>query len=214
MDLILIENSTNDETQKMLDSNGISYVKNPGGTHAKSMDIAFDLCKTKYALVVDTDIIFKKNVIGMFGKILESGIDLLGIECGDRGGYMLMPRIHPWFMFVNIESVKKNGIKFYDAERVKKSKSEGFYNNIPINDFISPEPMYDVGSTFYEDMKNAGLKISNTPVIQNWFQHYEGSSWQRASGHSGFEQLGNHVWNLYQKEIELVKNVNIKEFYI
>ena len=73
--------------------------------------------------------------------------------------------------------------------------------------------MYDVGSTFYEDIKSVGLKISNTPIIQEWFQHYEGSSWQRFSGHPGFEQLGNHVWQNYQKEIVSVKNTDIRNFY-
>lgn len=213
MDLVLIENSTNEETQMLLDEYDIPYTKNPGGTHAKSLDIAFGKCMTKYALVVDTDIIFKKNIVGVFGSIQNNKTDLLGIECGDRGGYKLMPRIHPWFMFVNIESISKHGIRFYSEDRIFKSKSEGFYNNIPINNYRSPEPMYDVGATFYEDIKNVGLKISNTPIIQAWFEHYEGSSWQRVSGHEGFEQLGNHVWQNYQKEIELVKNVDIRNFY-
>jgi hypothetical protein len=214
MNIVIMENSRDEETRNMLDSYGIPYVKNSGGTHSKSMDIAFEKCKTKYALVVDTDIIFKKNIVPVFGMIQNNKIDLCGLECGDRGGYKLMTRIHPWFMFVNVEKINKLGIKFHDEDRINKTQSQGFYQNVPINNIKLDEPMYDVGSTFYEDVKNHGLKIANTPVIQNWFQHYEGSSWQRKSGHAGFEQLGNYVWDLYQKEISAVKDIDIKGYYI
>ena len=213
MNLIIIENSNDDETRAVLDRNGIKYITNKGGTHSKSIDLAFNACQTKYALIVDTDIIFKKNIVSLFEMIKTNSIDLCGIECGDRGGYRLMPRIHPWFMFVNVENIKKHGIKFHDDERIKRTQSEAFYNNIPINSIKLNTPMYDVGSTFYEDVKNAGLKIANTPIIQNWFAHYEGSSWQRRSGHQGFEALGEQVWMQYQNEISLLKNVDIKNFF-
>lgn len=213
MNLIVIENSRDNKTRKLLDSYNISYVTNKGGTHSKSMDKAFDLCKTKYALVVDTDIIFKAPISDLLVSIKSSGIDLCGIECGDRGGYKLMTRIHPWFMFVNIESIKKHNIKFHDDVRIEATRSQGFYNNVPITE-NTYKKMYDVGSTFYEDVKRAKLKIANVPIIQDWFKHYEGSSWQRKSGHKGFERLGNHVWELYQAEIEKVKDVDITNFYV
>ena len=214
MHLVLMENSRDEETRTLLDSHGIDYTINKGGTHSKSMDFAFSLCKTKYALVVDTDIIFKKNVSDIFEMIKRNDIDLCGIECGDRGGYRLMTRIHPWFMFVNVDKIKEKKIWFHDEERIVKSQSQAFYKNVPLNNIRLNTPMYDVGSTFYEDVKNANLKIANTPIIQNWFVHYEGSSWQRKSGHPGFEAHGNQVWNDYQKEIAEVKDVNIKDFYI
>ena len=214
MRLVIMENSNDDETRKMLDLNNIKYITNKGGTHSKSMDTAFEACSTKYALVVDTDIVFKKSIEPIFNMIKNNLIDLCGIECGDRGGYKLMPRIHPWFMFVNIENIKNNKIKFHDEERIIKTQSQAFYKNNPLNSIRLDTPMYDVGSTFYEDVKNAKLKIANTPVIQNWFDHYEGSSWQRKCGHPGFEMHGNKVWQSYQKEIELVKDIDIKDFYI
>ena len=214
MNLILMENSTNEETQLILDKNFIPYIKNPGGTHSRSIDIAFSKCKTKYALIVDTDIIFEKSISPLYDMIKTHDIDLIGIQCGDRGGYRLMPRIHPWFMFVNIEKINDLKIKFHDEERITKSGSSSFYNNIPLNSYRSNNPMYDVGSTFYEDASKAGLKISNTPIIQNWFKHYEGSSWQRVCGNPGFVQHGNNVWQEYQKEIDKVKDIDIREFYI
>lgn len=214
MHLIVMENSNDDDTRSMLNENGIAYITNKGGAHSRSMDIAFDACKTEYALVVDTDIIFKKDIAPIFNMIKNNHIDLCGIQCGDRGGYKLMTRIHPWFMFVNIKSVKKHDIKFHDEDRINKTCSQAFYKNIPLNNIRLDIPMYDVGSTFYEDVKNAGLKIANTPIIENWFVHYEGSSWQRKSGHPGFEMHGHQVWNAYQKEIELAKDISIKDFYI
>lgn len=214
INVVIMENSKDEETRTLLDSYGIPYTKNPGGTHSRSMDAAFRRCKTKYALVVDTDIIFKQNISEIFKLIKNHDYDLCGIECGDRGGYKLMPRIHPWFMFINVANVNKFGIKFHDEERIVKTQSSAFYKNIPLNNIRLDTPMYDVGSTFYEDVKKAGLKIANTPIIQNWFQHYEGSSWQRKSGHPGFEMHGNNVWNDYQKEISAVKDVNIKDYFI
>lgn len=214
MNILIIENSTNNETQLILDSNKISYIKNPGGTHSKSLDNAFRNCKTKYALVVDTDIIFKRNVTTIFKKIKESNVHLCGIACGDRGGFKLMPRIHPWFMFVDVEEVRNNNIKFHDKIRIKNTRSELFYGNCPINNIISTHPMYDVGCSFYEDIKNANLNICNIPSLENWFVHYEGSSWQRNSDDAHFKELGKQVWDAYQKEIWLTRNINIDNYYI
>jgi hypothetical protein len=213
INIVIIENSTDDETKKILDANNISYTINPGGTHSKSIDIAFSKCKTEYALVVDTDIIFLANIEILFNSIQQNMADLVGIECGSRGGYNLMMRIHPWFMFVNIASIRKHNIRFHDDERIIKTNSIGFYSNTPINTIIKESPMYDVGATFYEDVKNIGLKIANLPIIQNFFWHAEGLSWRRHSGQPGFEKLDTIIRNSYQKCIDKFKNIDIKDFF-
>lgn len=213
MNLLVIENSTNEQTVNILDENGIGYIRNPGGTHSPSIDLAFEHCKTKYALVVDTDIIFRQRIDDIYKRVLGSELTLCGIECGDRAGYKLMERIHPWFMFVNVEEVKKAGIKFHDDVRIKATNSEAFFGNVPLNP-NKTEKMYDVGSTFYEDIKNEGLKIGRMHQNQPWFVHYEGSSWQRQSGDELHEVLGNRVWNNYQTQIHRLKNIDIKNYYI
>lgn len=70
--LVIIENSRDDDTRNILDSYGIEYYKNIGGYHAPSIDIAFSLCKTDYALVVDTDIIFNKNILSIYNEFKEN----------------------------------------------------------------------------------------------------------------------------------------------
>lgn len=214
MNIVIMENSTDDKTQCILDSNNICYIKNPGGTHSRSIDPAFEMCATQYALVVDSDIVFLKNTTDLIGKLIEDNIDLAGIECGSRGGFNLKMRIHPWFMFVNVASIKKHNIKFHDEERIKASNSLGFYGNIPINNVKSNTPMYDVGATFYEDVKSAGLEILNIPSLQSYFFHPEGMSWQRLSGDPVYEHRGNSIWQLMQKLIDAHKVVDIKKFYI
>lgn len=207
--ILIYDNSTNEETAEMLDKYGIKYIRNPGYTHSKGVEQALLDCRTKYALLVDSDIIFKANIEGLYKTIKDNDITLGGELCASRGGYNLHPRIHPWFCFINVENVRKHGIKFTDMDRIEKSKASGFYKNIPLNETEQGNeiPMYDVGATFYEDIKNADLKIGNISNISQWFKHYEGSSWQRVSGHEGFEKLGNKVWVEYQEEIKKHKGI-------
>jgi GT2 family glycosyltransferase len=208
---LLAENSTNDETKNILDEAGINYIDNPGGTHHSGVQLLLDACKTKYALLVDTDIVFKSNIKSLLTAMEQNDITMLGEVCGSRGGYNLHPRVHPWFCLINVENIKKHNIKFTDMVRVKATGSDGFYNNIPINQRPNDGTfLYDVGATFYEDIIKANLKVANIPNLNKWFVHYEGSSWQRISGHQGFENLGNSVWQRFQKEIVEHKDIDIK----
>jgi hypothetical protein len=213
MNVLIMENSTDDITQHMLDNYKIPYVRNPGGTHSKSLDIAFEKCTTPYALVVDSDIVFQQNIIDLYCLFRQIRSDLAGIECGSRGGYNLKTRIHPWFMFVNIDSIKKNNIKFHDEVRINATNSGGFFGNIPINNVKTDAFLYDVGATFYEDVKNARLKITNLPLVNKYFLHTEGMSWQRTCGHSGYEYRGNKLFELYQILKGKFSRVALNDFY-
>jgi len=210
---LISENSTNNETKDMLFNNNVPYIENKGATHVEGVQALLDKCRTKYALLVDTDIVFKENISSLLQSIDDNEITLAGTVCGSRGGFNLHARVHPWFCIINVHDINKYKIKFNDMIRVKESNSEGFYNNIPINKVPqgNTEPMYDVGATFYEDILKHNLKIANLLNLNVWFKHYEGSSWQRVSGHSGFEHLGNQVWQSFQKEIEYHKDIKIKD---
>lgn len=214
MNIVIMENSTDNKTQCILDANNIRYIKNPGGTHSRSIDPAFEACTTPYALVVDSDVVFLKNITDLIDSLVKNKVDLAGIECGSRGRYNLKMRIHPWFMFVNLSSIKKHKIKFHDEERIIATNSQGFYGNIPINYVRTDTPMYDVGATFYEDVKNAGLKILNIPAVQSYFMHLEGMSWQRVSGNPIYEHRGNVIWQMTQKLMDAHKVIDIKDFYV
>jgi hypothetical protein len=215
MNLVLIENSKqgNDETRELLKENHIKHFVNYGGTHSPSIDIAFQNCKTRYALVVDTDIIFKKDFKEPFEMLKKYNVALAGIECGDRGGYKLHKRIHPWFMFVDLKQIKENGIKFHDDWRIKKTNSEAFFKNVPVNDIKSEVTMYDVGSSFYEDVSNNGLKIANLPKLEDWFIHCEGSSWYKNTDNKFLLKRAEITNRIFEKMRDKFSSVDIKDFY-
>jgi len=161
-EVFILDNSTNDITEAKLSKNKVPYIRNKGGLHIQSVDILLDNVSTKYALLVDTDIIFLKNHRQIVDKFKESGISLLGDICGDRGGKRIHNRVHPWHCFIDVSRIKENGIKFYN----------------PIKQFTNSNKIYDVGCTFFEDILDAKLKIGSISLERIYYNHYEGMSWR------------------------------------
>ena len=209
-EVLIIDNSTNDETEHLLVKNNIPYVRNKGGLHIQSIDILLSKIKTKYALLVDTDIIFYKNHNTIFNKFKEMDLTLLGEVCGDRGGKKIHNRVHPWHCFINVENIKQNNISFYNPEK----------------QFSTSEKIYDVGCTFFEDIKNNKLKIGDIRLEGSYYNHYEGMSWRtkRFGNEDGdidhnsnavhnnihLYQYGLHIEEQYKREIEIYKDITIK----
>ena len=201
--LLLMENSTDGETQKLLE-------ENIGLTHSLAVDKALKQCKTKYALLVDTDIIFTKSILDVYTKFQNGDFAILGELVGDRGGFSLMPRINPWYCFINIEQINKCNISFHDQNRINLTKSNGFFDNIPINE-EKGRRFYDVGSTFLEDILRNKLTVANAKNLGEYFIHYEGMSWQKQTDKLAYVILGNTVYNKYIKETEKFKNIDIND---
>ena len=214
MNLLIMENSNDESTRTLLDAHNIRYVSNVGGTHSKSLDKALKMCKTKYALVVDTDIIFYGSIIEEYKRIKQEHIILSGIECGDRGGLSLYARIHPWFMFVDVEEINIKKINFHDDVRINYTNSNDFYGHIPLIKTRPTGKLYDVGSTFYEDLINEKCKIDNNQNIQKLFKHYEGTSWYTKCGIKRFVEHGNKVMDEYSQEVIKYQNVNVNNYFI
>lgn len=216
--LVLMENSTNDDTSTLLKHYNIPYIKNKGFTHAQSTDIALSNCKTKYALLVDTDIIFNKPISPLFFDLLEKeNCGVIGSYSKDRGGYKLKPRINPWFCFINVDNIKKHNIKFYDKndKRLIETLSTDFYKNIPLNfnKTIDIE-MYDVGATFFEDIKSVGLRVFDIKDTNSLFTHYEGMSWYKDTNIDGFIKVHNIRMFKYKTEIEKFNNIDLTNKFI
>ena len=57
-----------------------------------------------------------------------------------------------------------------NENRIAKTNSNGFYNNIPING-NDGLVKYDVGSTFFEDILEAKLLVANIKWAHNNFIH-------------------------------------------
>lgn len=212
--VVIMENSTDELTTSILNENNIPYIRNIGWTHSMSIDPAFLACKTKYAIVVDSDIIFNKSISKLFAMFKKSGSILMGEVCGNRGGYSLHTRVHPWFMFVNVDEIKKAGIKFHDLKRITETQSDGFYNNIPIQNNIQGQTFYDVGSTFYEDIKAANLKIYSRKMDPEFFSHFEGMSWYTRVSKAEYKNLniiGLHTFALWKRALDKYNLIDLHD---
>lgn len=177
--IIVMENSRDDITVNLLDSASIPYQRNPGATHSIALDKALTLCQTKYALVVDSDILFQKNIKEAYDYMKEANGVLLGELIKSRGGYKLENRIGPWFMFVDVEEINKHKIRFHDQARINATGSQGFFNNIPLQS-NNGGVYLDVGSSFLSDVMSKNLKVlAISEETRNEFcHHYEGVSWR------------------------------------
>lgn len=208
--VLVVDNSTNSDTSKLLIENNVKFISNPGGLHIKSVDKLLESINTTYALLVDTDIIFLKNHLPIFEKFKQSGVALLGDVCGDRGGKKIHYRVHPWHCFINAKNIKDNNIKFYN----------------PSKQFSNSEKIYDVGCTFFEDIKSSNLKIGDIKLENIYFKHYEGMSWRtkRYGNNDGdidhdsnavhnntqLYEYGLFIERLYLDEISKYQNIQLK----
>ena len=159
--LLLIENSTSPETQNLLKENNVPFiVHTENKCHGPSLNFAISKCKTNYALIVDTDIIFKKPVYDILKYNEANKCSAVGKISGNRGGKWISPRLDPWFLIINTQLTNNNNISFY--------------RYIKHNGLIT----YDIGSSFVLDLK----KIKDSVVvsvgnIEEFFTHFEGTSW-------------------------------------
>lgn len=163
--LVLIDNSTDNITRDLLYDNKIPYTTHPGLSHGEGVNKALKLCKTKYALLVDTDVIFLRNHTDIFEQFKSMNLAVMGKVEGDRGGKKIYNRVNPWHCFIDVEKIKEHNITFFDEERMKSS--------------FKTEKIYDIGSTFLEDIKKANLQIGNVDLEHNYFLHLEGMSWYK-----------------------------------
>lgn len=134
-------------------------------SHGEAVNYALECINTDYVLLVDSDVIFYKDIFPIFEKFKKSGAALLGNVSGDRGGKRLHPRVDPWFCLINLRHLKEHGIQFFDPIRTKDSRGT------PI--------VYDIGSTMFEDVMAAELTVANFNGEGKYFKHYEGMSWRR-----------------------------------
>lgn len=207
--VLVCENSSDDQTTAILKSAKIPYIENRGGLHGPSVNKLLQACTTKYALLVDTDVIFLKNHDDIFESFCLLDLTLMGEIVGDRGGKRLYKRVHPWHCFINVERVKQHNINFFCMNR---QKSRG-------------EKRYDVGSSFFEDIQAAKLKIADFCGNGVYYKHYEGMSWhinrhgvsdgdidvdeQATHNNPGILNYGKHVLKTYLQETQHLNNVKL-----
>lgn len=182
--LLIVDNSTDGRTASNLNRYNIPYIKNPGGRHEEGAQILLDNCSTRYLLLVDTDVLFLKNPSGVLDLIQNN--NLLGKVTGSRGGKILKDRVDPWFCLIDIDFVKKHNIPF-SAEGREEWNQDAME--------------YDVGTSFYEDIVNAGGSIKDIDLEKEYFEHIEGMSWQYRAGSPVLRDRHKHMLNYYLTQI-------------
>lgn len=211
--LYIVDNSNDEETAKLLTDNEIRYDRVVGGTHFSGVQRMLNNVQTKYLLLVDTDVIFKKDLSEIVKFFIEGKFTIMGEACGDRGGQPLFTRIHPWFCFIDVENVRAKNISFVNMPKIKATGSEQYYGSVPLVSSIRNKK-YDVGATFLEDILKVGLRAYNKKLDPEYYFHYEGMSWR---GSSGIPQLINAQKEneiAYQSDYEKFKDVDIKGWFV
>ena len=207
--VLVSENSTNVDTETILDKAKIPYFKNRGGLNGPSVDNLFEKCDTDYALLVDTDVIFLRSLEEVFIKFKDQQITLMGEIVGDRGGKKLFPRVNPWHCFINLKVIKDNRIKFFDIERR----------------LAQTDRIYDIGSSFFEDIRKNKLRIADFNGSNYYYKHYEGMSWymnrygksdgdidlneQATHNNKGLFEYGKQRFKTYIQETQHINNLQL-----
>jgi glycosyltransferase involved in cell wall biosynthesis len=189
----------------------IPNFKARGFSHGEAVNLGFSKVKTRYVLLVDSDVIFLDDFKKPFERFKELSMTLMGKIVGDCGGKKLHPRIEPWYCFIDLFKLKQNKIQFFDKER---SKKEG------------KEIVYDIGSTMYEDVVKANLLIGNVDLENRYFKHYGGMSWREQKynpndvdtdidfggthPHKVLYDIAQQVKAVYLEETKILDEIDIK----
>jgi len=92
------------------------FKDNISQNHCASIDYALKNCiKTKYVLLCDCDIIFKKSI-----KTFFDYLDTLeDFDCIGEVGYDVFPpnRLFPYFCLINVDKFKSDNINYFDKKR-------------------------------------------------------------------------------------------------
>ena len=155
---LIVENSS--KIDKSLIGSGLNVFDNTNNhctgnykqcskNHASAIDFALkNLIKTKWVLLVDNDIFFKKNLTPLIDSI--DNYDCIGEVGWDDAPPM---RLFPYFNFINIEKLKKDGINYFDPKRIIEPAPIGkYYGKRGQNTKCW---YHDTGSSFYEDIKDS-----------------------------------------------------------
>ena len=179
--LQIYENSPVDYTfnRDILDKYRIPYIDNPGGTHAETMNRALLEVETPYALLLDSDCFLRDPVAHYLQDMEDHKIQLMGEICGDRGGFHIHKRVHPWWCLIDMNFIREHKIQFVDFERIRLSHSESFVITSKLADPRDRRLFYyDAGSTMYEDViNNHGIAADIGDDLP--YVHVEGASWRR-----------------------------------
>ncbi len=125
--------------------------------HSLTLDWSIkNLVKTDYLLLLDSDIVFTKQIKPYYDEFVKNDYALYGFK---RTTYKC-PTIAPWCCFINVKKMRELNINYYDFNRI-----------LYVNDNLT----HDTGASLYEDFIKAGCKIKETQDNYFWL-HFKGGS--------------------------------------
>lgn len=163
-DILVCENSNDNETKNILKEANINFIISDDKRHSPSINVLLKAIKTRYALLVDTDIIFLRSISDLFDTFKRENFITMG-EVSVDSMRMYEPRIHPCFQLIDTHFLKQYNIKHFDEKRCQdRDPLPGIKN-------------YDCGSSFLEDLRSKKAKIGNINGHGYYFYHYGDMSW-------------------------------------
>jgi len=214
-EVLIINTSTVEECELPLQLDGIPYYNAKGYSHGDAVNLAFEKIKSRYILLVDSDVLFLKDFKPVFEKFKSSGVALMGKVVGDCAGKSLYPRVEPWYCFIDLGQLKDHNITFFDSDKAQKSKNM--------------DRIYDVGSTMFEDVTNKDLLIGDVDLENKYFRHYGGMSWRMQKynpndvdtdidfggthPHKQLWDIGMRVKHQYDQDVVYLNNIDIKNTF-
>ena len=187
---MLVENSPDGEGARRWREFGWPFLDNRDGDtrHAYALNRAVKEAGTRFALVVDSDVQFLEDPWPILERWAEDGVVLGGCIMSDvpQDGEIihLMPRVKPWFCFIDLDFLRANGLPFHDTARERKG-SDIIYGHSPIVDVkdlhergnSAASPWYDVGATLLEDVRRLGGKVADEDHEGIVFRHFGAMSY-------------------------------------
>lgn len=211
----IVINTSDSENSDLLQDNNIPYFNYRGASHGEAVNLGLTKVKTRYVLLVDTDIIFLKDFLPVFDRFKLGNFTLMGKVVGDVAGKKLYSRVEPWYCFIDLYKLKINKIKFFDRDRTKNSKHS--------------DRVYDIGSSMFEDIVSNNENIADVNLENKYFKHYGGMSWRTQKfnpsdgdtdvdfggthPHKVLYDIGMQIRSIYQQETEYLNPLSIKGAY-
>jgi len=146
------------------DKQKVDWYSLPATVHGEGVNLLLQKVKTKYALLLDSDVFLLKPISDLYAKMEKFQLDMMGKVVGDVAGKKLYPRVEPWFCFLNARKINEHKVRFFDRRRTEESKQK-------------PGRVYDIGSTLFEDMENRIWSVGDLDCSEKWYRHYGGMSW-------------------------------------